>query len=61
MQSRHAETKDGNRTNTSIPRMEKKFHVHVDASTIALGAIMVHLGAGELDYPIAFASRKLSE
>jgi transposase InsO family protein len=35
--------------------------VHVDASTIALGAILAQPGTGELDHPIAFASRKLSE
>jgi hypothetical protein len=38
---------------------EKTFHVHVDASTIALGAILVQPGTGELDHPIAFASRKI--
>jgi hypothetical protein len=38
---------------------EKTFHVHVDASTIALGAILAQPGAGDLDHPIAFASRKL--
>jgi hypothetical protein len=40
---------------------ENTFHVHVDTSTIPLGTILVHPGAGELDHPIAFASRKLSE
>jgi hypothetical protein len=40
---------------------EKTFHVHVDASTIALGKIMVQPRAGDLDHPIAFARRKLSE
>jgi hypothetical protein len=40
---------------------EKTFHVHVDASTIALGEIMEQLGAGDSDHPIAFARRKLSE
>jgi hypothetical protein len=39
---------------------KKTFHVHVDASAIALGAILVQPGAGELDHPITFASRKLS-
>jgi hypothetical protein len=38
---------------------EKKFHVHVDASMITLGVILVHLGVGELEHPIAFARRKL--
>jgi hypothetical protein len=35
--------------------------VHVDASAIALGAIMAHPGARYLDHHIAFASKKLSE
>jgi hypothetical protein len=44
-----------------FPDWEKTFHVHVDASAIALGAILVQQGTGELDHPIVFASRKLSE
>jgi hypothetical protein len=44
-----------------FPYWEKTFHVHVDASTIALGEIMAHPGAGDLDHPIAFASRKMLE
>jgi hypothetical protein len=35
--------------------------VHVDASAIALGAILVQPGARDLDHLIVFASRKLSE
>ena len=35
------------------------FHVHVDASSIALGVILAQPGEG-LDHPIAFASKKLS-
>jgi hypothetical protein len=40
---------------------ENKFHVHVDASSITLGAILAQPGAGDLDHPIVFASRNLSE
>jgi hypothetical protein len=40
---------------------EKTFHVDVDASHITLGAILAQPGAGELDYPITFSIRKLSE
>jgi hypothetical protein len=40
---------------------ENTFHVHVDASTITLVSILVHPGAGDLDHPIAFVSRKLLE
>jgi hypothetical protein len=35
--------------------------VHVDASTISLGAILAQLGARHLDHPIAFTRRKLSD
>jgi hypothetical protein len=38
----------------------KKFHVHVDASSIALGVVLVQSGDGDIDHPLAFASRKLS-
>jgi hypothetical protein len=40
---------------------EKTFHVHVDASTITLGAILAQPATEDLDHPIAFARRKLSE
>ena len=36
------------------------FHVHVDASSIALGIILAHPGEGGLGHSIAFASMKLS-
>jgi hypothetical protein len=44
-----------------FPYWENTFHVHVDASKIALGVILVQLGAGDLDHPIGFASMKLLE
>ena len=44
-----------------FPYWEKTFHVHVDASTISLGATPVQPRATDLDRPIAFASRKLSD
>jgi hypothetical protein len=44
-----------------FPDWEKTFHVHVDASSIALGDILAYLGMRELDHSIEFASRKLSE
>jgi hypothetical protein len=40
---------------------EKTFHVHVDASTIALGDILAQPGTRDLDHQISFASRKLSD
>lgn len=30
----------------------KEFHVHVDASCIALGVVLVEPSAGEIDHPI---------
>jgi hypothetical protein len=44
-----------------FPCWEKTFHVHVDASAITLGAISTQLGERDLEHPIAFARRKLSE
>jgi hypothetical protein len=35
--------------------------VHVDASTIALGAILAQPGAVDLDHPIEFARNKISD
>eukprot|EP00253_Pinus_taeda_P005407 PITA_05407 len=40
---------------------KKDFHVHVDASCIALGAVITHADEGELDNLIMFARRKLSK
>lgn len=44
-----------------FPNWKKEFHVHVDASCIALGAVLTQVDEGEMDHPIAFASRKLSK
>jgi hypothetical protein len=38
----------------------KEFHVHVGASSIALGAVIAERGARYIDHPIAFASRNIS-
>ena len=38
----------------------KEIHVHVDASSIALGIVLAQSGEGNIDHPISFASRKLS-
>jgi len=43
-----------------FPDWKKIFHVHVDASLIALGIILTQPGEGGIDHPIAFASRNLS-
>jgi len=39
----------------------KEFHLHVDASAIALGVVLTHRGEGDIYHPIAFSSRKLSD
>ena len=43
-----------------FPDWKQPFHVHVDASSIALGIILAQPGEGGIDHPISFASRKLS-
>ena len=42
-----------------FPELEKVFHVDVDASGIALGVVLMQPREGDIDHPIAFASRKL--
>jgi hypothetical protein len=44
-----------------FPDLENTFHVHVYASAIALGSILVQPGEADLDHPIAFSRIKLSE
>jgi hypothetical protein len=44
-----------------FPDWSKEFHVHVDASSIELGVVLTKPGERDIDHPIAFASRKLSE
>jgi hypothetical protein len=43
-----------------FPYWSKEFHVHVDASSITLGAVLAQPRAGDIDHPLAFASRKIS-
>ena len=43
-----------------FPDWKKEFHVHVDASFVALNVILEHLGKVSIDHIIAFASRKIS-
>lgn len=38
---------------------KKEFHVHVDASSIALDVVLTQPDEADIDHPIAFASRKL--
>ena len=39
-----------------FPDSNKEFHVHVDASSIALGVVLAHPREGDLDHSIALAS-----
>ena len=43
-----------------FPNWSKEFHVHVDASSIALGAMLAQPGIGDIDHPLFLSSRKLS-
>ena len=43
-----------------FPNWTKEFHVHVNASSVALGVVLAQPGEGDLDHPIAFSSRKLT-
>jgi hypothetical protein len=43
-----------------FPNSRKEFHVHVDASSIELGAVLVQLGEGEIDHMMPFSNMKLS-
>jgi hypothetical protein len=43
-----------------FPDWTREFHVHVDAYSIALGVVLAQPGIGDIDHPLAFASRKLS-
>jgi hypothetical protein len=44
-----------------FPNWSKEFNVHVDASSIELGAVLAQPGARDIDHPLAFASRKLTK
>jgi hypothetical protein len=43
-----------------FPYWEKKVHVHVDSSSISLGALLAQPRVRDLDHPRAFVGRKLS-
>ena len=38
-----------------------KFRVHIDASGLAIGAILTHPGDDGMEYPIVYSSRKLNK
>jgi len=43
-----------------FPYWSKEFHVHVDASDIALGLVLVQHGEGDINHLLSFSNRKLS-
>jgi hypothetical protein len=43
-----------------FPDWSKEFHVHVDASSIALGEVLAQPGAIDIDHMLSFSSRKIS-
>ena len=44
-----------------FPKWDIEFHVHIDASCIALGTVLTQEGAEGIDHPIAFSCRRLSK
>ena len=42
------------------PNYNKTFHVHLDASTYAIGCILAQPGDNHMDFPICYASRQLN-
>jgi hypothetical protein len=47
--------------NLVFPYLTKGSHVHVDAFAISLEEVLTQRGEGDIDQPIAFAIRKLSD
>ena len=43
-----------------FPDWSREFHVHVNVSSIALGAVLAQPREGEIDHPLAFSNIKLS-
>ena len=49
------------KTGRSSHAWSTKFHVHIDASGIAIGAILTQPGDYGMDYPIVYSSQKLNK
>ena len=44
-----------------FPNLSTKFHVHIDASGLAIGEILTQPGDDGMDYPIVYSSIKLNK
>ena len=44
-----------------FPNWSTKYHVQIDASSLAIGAILTQPGDDGMDYPIVYSSRKLNK
>ena len=44
-----------------FPNWSTKFHVHIDASGLAIGAILTQPGDDGMNYPIVYSSIKLNK
>ena len=44
-----------------FPNWSIKFHVHIDASGLAIGEILTQPGDDGMEYPIVYSSRKLNK
>ena len=44
-----------------FPNWSIKFHVHIDASGLAIGVILIQCGEDGMDYLIIYSSRKLNK
>ena len=44
-----------------FPNWSTKFHVHIDTSSMEIGAILTQPGDDGMDYPIVYSSRKLNK
>ena len=42
------------------PKWDEVFHVHIDASALAIGCILAQPGEKNMDFPISYASRQMN-
>ena len=44
-----------------FPNWSIKFHIHIDASGLAIGVILTQPGDNGMDYPIVYSNKKLNK